>query len=67
MKIDYDILEKTDPEVAAAIFGEVEREHGTLEMIASENFVSPSVLAATGSVTSRSSRYIGSSPNTSTL
>jgi len=50
VKIDFDILEKTDPEVAAAIFGEVEREHGTLEMIASENFVSPAVLAATGSV-----------------
>jgi glycine hydroxymethyltransferase len=50
VKIDYDVLEKTDPEVASAIRGEVEREHGTLEMIASENFVSPAVLAATGSV-----------------
>jgi glycine hydroxymethyltransferase len=50
VKIDYDILEKTDPDVAAAIRGEVEREHGTLEMIASENFVSPAVLAAMGSV-----------------
>lgn len=50
MKIDYDKLEATDPEVAAAIRGEAEREHGTLEMIASENFVSPSVLAAMGSV-----------------
>jgi glycine hydroxymethyltransferase len=50
VKIDFDILEKNDPEVAAAIRGEVEREHGTLEMIASENFVSQSVLAAMGSV-----------------
>jgi glycine hydroxymethyltransferase len=50
VKIDYDILEATDPDVAAAIRGEVEREHGTLEMIASENFVSPAVLAAMGSV-----------------
>lgn len=50
MKIDYDILDRTDPEVAAAIFGEAEREHGTLEMIASENFVSQAVLAAMGSV-----------------
>jgi glycine hydroxymethyltransferase len=50
VKIDYDILEATDPEVAAAIRGEVEREHGTLEMIASENFVSLAVLAAMGSV-----------------
>lgn len=50
MKIDYDVLEATDPEVAAAIRGEADREHGTLEMIASENFVSPSILAAMGSV-----------------
>lgn len=50
MKIDYDILEAFDPEVAAAIRGEVQREHETLEMIASENFVSPAVLAAMGSV-----------------
>ena len=50
MKVDLDILAKHDPEVAAAIGGEVEREHGTLEMIASENFVSPSILAAMGSV-----------------
>jgi len=50
VKIDYDVLEKTDPEVAAAIRGEVEREQWTLEMIASENFVSSAVLAAMGSV-----------------
>ncbi len=50
MKLDYDKLEKTDPEVAAAIDGELSRENGTLEMIASENFVSPAVLAAMGSV-----------------
>jgi glycine hydroxymethyltransferase len=50
LKIDYDILKKTDPDVAAAIEGEARREHGTLEMIASENFVSPAVLAAMGSV-----------------
>jgi glycine hydroxymethyltransferase len=50
LKIDYDILKRTDPEVAAAIEGEVRREHGTLEMIASENFVSTAILAAMGSV-----------------
>jgi len=50
VKIDYDALEKSDPEVAAAIRGEAERENGTLEMIASENFVSTAVLAAMGSV-----------------
>jgi glycine hydroxymethyltransferase len=50
LKIDYDVLRKTDPDVAAAIEAEARREHGTLEMIASENFVSPAVLAAMGSV-----------------
>jgi glycine hydroxymethyltransferase len=50
LKIDYDILEKTDPEVAEAIYAEANREHSTLEMIASENFVSPAILAAMGSV-----------------
>jgi glycine hydroxymethyltransferase len=50
VKIDYEMLERTDPDVAAAIRAEAEREHGTLEMIASENFVSEAVLAAMGSV-----------------
>jgi glycine hydroxymethyltransferase len=45
-----DPLLKVDPEIAAAIRGEAERQHGTLEMIASENFVSRAVLAAMGSV-----------------
>ena len=48
--IDYNLLARTDPEVAAAIRGEATREHNTLEMIASENFVSYAVLAAMGSV-----------------
>jgi glycine hydroxymethyltransferase len=43
-------LERTDREIASAIRGEARRQHGTLEMIASENFVSPAVLAAMGSV-----------------
>ena len=43
-------LERVDPDVASAIRAEARREHGTLEMIASENFVSPAVLAAMGSV-----------------
>jgi glycine hydroxymethyltransferase len=50
VKLDYDILQKTDPDVAAAIQGEARREHGTLEMIASENFTSLAVMAAMGSV-----------------
>jgi glycine hydroxymethyltransferase len=43
-------LEQVDPEVARAIRLELERETGTLELIASENFASPAVLEATGSV-----------------
>jgi glycine hydroxymethyltransferase len=43
-------LDTFDPEIAATIRGEAERQHGTLEMIASENFVSLAVLAAMGSV-----------------
>ncbi|NIM18887.1 MAG: aminotransferase class I/II-fold pyridoxal phosphate-dependent enzyme [Candidatus Latescibacteria bacterium] len=50
MEEAFEILKKTDPEVAEAIRLEVEREHGQLEMIASENFVSRAVLNAMGSV-----------------
>ncbi len=40
----------TDPQVAEAILHETERQEHTLEMIASENFVSEAVLEAQGSV-----------------
>ena len=43
-------LAQVDPEVADAIRHEVERQHGQLELIASENFTSEAVLEATGSV-----------------
>jgi len=43
-------LERQDPEIARAIANEVERQTRTLELIASENFVSPAVLEAQGSV-----------------
>ncbi len=39
-----------DPEVAAAIDAELERQRGTIELIASENFVSMAVLEAAGTV-----------------
>ena len=41
---------KTDPEIAAAIGRESERQQEHIELIASENFVSPAVMAAMGSV-----------------
>jgi glycine hydroxymethyltransferase len=46
---DWEALKTTDPEVAAAIAGELERERTQLRLIASENYASPAVLAAIGS------------------
>jgi glycine hydroxymethyltransferase len=43
-------LEAVDPEIAAVLRGELARQRDTLEMIASENFTSPAVLEAMGSV-----------------
>jgi glycine hydroxymethyltransferase len=43
-------LSEVDPEVAQAVANEENRQHDGLELIASENFVSEAVLAATGSV-----------------
>jgi glycine hydroxymethyltransferase len=43
-------LSVVDPDVYEAIQHEVERQHGRLELIASENFTSEAVLQATGSV-----------------
>lgn len=40
----------TDPEVAAAIDGELNRQRNQIELIASENIVSPAVMEAMGSV-----------------
>src|SRR4051812_401750 len=43
-------LAETDPEIAAAIRGEIHRQSEGLELIASENFVSSAILEAAGSV-----------------
>jgi glycine hydroxymethyltransferase len=45
-----DALKNTDPEVYAAIDAEEERQRNKLLLIASENFASPAVLAAQGSL-----------------
>src|SRR5215211_2475217 len=42
--------EVVDSEVQEALDGELERQRTTIELIASENFTSPAVLAAQGSV-----------------
>ncbi len=44
------ILEAADPEVLAALRGERGRQREQIELIASENYVSPAVLVAQGSV-----------------
>jgi len=43
-------LEEVDPEIAAAIRNETERQNSHLELIASENFTSEAILEATGSI-----------------
>jgi glycine hydroxymethyltransferase len=43
-------LERTDPEIAGIIARELERQNTTVQLIASENFTSPAVLEAQGSV-----------------
>ncbi|WP_035798149.1 serine hydroxymethyltransferase [Crocosphaera chwakensis] len=47
---NLDFLAQTDPTLAAMIQGELQRQREHLELIASENFTSPAVLAAQGSV-----------------
>ncbi|MFH1965011.1 MAG: serine hydroxymethyltransferase [Acidobacteriota bacterium] len=46
----YSSLQEVDPQVASALASEVKRQDGTLELIASENFVSKAVMEAVGSV-----------------
>jgi glycine hydroxymethyltransferase len=49
--MDYiKLVEQVDQEVAEAICKEKRRQQGNIELIASENFVSPAVMAAQGSV-----------------
>ena len=47
--IDISLIEETDPELAEALKLELSRQQNNIELIASENFVSPAVLAAAGS------------------
>ena len=49
---DFGALQQTDPEIAGVVLDELERLRGGLQLIASENFTSPAVLAALGSTLS---------------
>src|SRR3954470_11018919 len=49
---DFDALQAEDPDIAAVVLDELDRLRGGLQLIASENFTSPAVLAALGSTLS---------------
>src|ERR1035437_6877481 len=49
---DFGQLSSQDPEIAGVLLSELERLRGGLQLIASENFTSPAVLAALGSTLS---------------
>ena len=47
--IDLKLINEIDPEVGASMGRELSRQRNNIELIASENFVSPAVMAAVGS------------------
>lgn len=49
---DFEALNRADPQIASVLLDELDRLRGGLQLIASENFTSPAVLAATGSTLS---------------
>ncbi len=58
---NVDFLQQSDPELAAIIGRELNRQQTHLELIASENFTSPAVMAAQGSVLTN--KYAEGLPN----
>ena len=48
--MELDVIRRVDPDVAQAIENELYRQQNTIELIASENFTSPAVMAACSSV-----------------
>lgn len=67
-------LIKNDPQIAKAIAMELNRQRNTIELIASENFTSPDVMAAQGSVLTNKyaegypgKRYYGGCENVDTV
>ena len=49
LKMYFNHIENADPEIAALIRKEMDRQENKIEMIASENFVSRAVMEAVGS------------------
>ncbi len=50
MQISFDVLRSSDPDVYAAMLGEVERQRFGIELIPSENYAFPEIYATNGSV-----------------
>lgn len=48
LEMNFDVIRNADPAVAEAIEAELKRQQSHIELIASENFVSPAVMAAMG-------------------
>lgn len=48
--MELDIIRAVDPDVAALIEKELKRQQSTIELIASENFTSPAVIASCGTI-----------------
>ncbi len=48
--MDLKLIENIDPDIARSIVEELDRQRNTIELIASENFTSPAVMAVQGSV-----------------
>lgn len=59
--MELDIIRKVDSEIAGYIEQELKRQQETIELIASENFVSPAVMAAAGTVLTN--KYAEGKPN----
>ncbi|EKE03165.1 MAG: hypothetical protein ACD_20C00238G0005 [uncultured bacterium] len=48
--MEIETIRQVDPQIAELILQELDRQRNTIELIASENFTSPAVMAAAGSV-----------------
>lgn len=49
-KMELDLIRSTDPQIADLVAEELDRQRNTIELIASENFTSPAVMATMGTV-----------------
>ena len=47
---DYELLKKNDPDLYAAVSAELQRQRNKIELIASENFVSETVMDANSTI-----------------